>query len=66
MKVAPAPDATLSAGEQQILATFRQMDARRKDEALVRMARIANTHPATGKRTSALRLVSTQRKAAQE
>ncbi len=60
------PDAPLTAGEQQILANFRQMDARRKDEALVRMARIANTHPAIGKRIFALRLVATHGKAAQE
>ncbi|SFM64375.1 hypothetical protein [Rugamonas rubra] len=66
MRVVPTPGAPLTAGEQQILAHFRQMDTRRKDEALVRMARIANTHPATGKRISALRLVATQRKAAQE
>jgi Zn-dependent protease with chaperone function len=66
VRVVPTPDSPLTAGEQQILASFRQMDARRKDEALVRMARIANTHPTTGKRISALRLVATHGKAAQE
>ncbi len=66
MRVVPTPDAPLTASEQQILANFRQMDARRKEEALIRMARLANRHPATGKRISALRLVPTHGKAAQE
>lgn len=32
--------------EQRVLRSFRAMDERRKQEAVVRMERIAKTHPA--------------------
>ena len=50
---APPP---LTLSELRILAAFRAMDPRRKEEALTRMARIAEAHPLH--RAPLLRVVS--------
>lgn len=55
--VAPAPaELNLTRDEKSILDAFRAMDDRRKWEALVRMDRIASTHP--GRAGPLLRLVA--------
>lgn len=51
-----APPITLAPTEMSVLLAFRAMDGRRKQEALVRMERIAKTHP--GRAAPVLRLVA--------
>jgi hypothetical protein len=46
----------LTWNEMSALSAFRTMENRRKEEAVVRMQRIAKTHP--GRAASRLRLVS--------
>ena len=43
--------------EQKILNSFRAMDKRRKQEAVIRMDRIAKTHPDHARPSAKLRLV---------
>jgi hypothetical protein len=45
VSVLAAPELKLSRDEMSILEAFRAMDNRRKWEALMRMERIAGTHP---------------------
>lgn len=69
MKVAPAPDATLSAGQTKPTNFVRLVEQHQagtctpSDELRTKQTA---THPATGKRTSAPRLAATHGKATQE